>query len=120
MRGRRRAPAGNAVRLLHEHGGDPCLGRRSDRGRQVGRADAAAGSVAEHEERARRCDLVHVEACRTVRCLELRQASRYFSSQSADARIVAISFWRFVKPWPSSSKTMYSTVRPSERSFSTS
>src|SRR5581483_6486337 len=46
--------------------------------------------------------------------------SRYVCSQSADARIVAISFWRFVKPCPSSSKTTYSTVRPSERSFSTS
>ena len=53
-RGRRRAPAGDAVGLLDERDGHPGGLRGRRRGDQVAGGDAAAGAVAEHEQRPRR------------------------------------------------------------------
>src|SRR5205814_3326748 len=51
---------------------------------------------------------------------QTQEAARCRSSQSAASLNAFSSFARFVNPWPSSSKTTYSTGRPSSRSFATS
>ena len=59
---RRRAPARDAIRLLHERDRDLRRTRRRARRREVGRADRAGRAVAEHERRARALDRLQVRA----------------------------------------------------------
>jgi hypothetical protein len=69
--GRRGATAGDAVGLLDECDADPQRERRLGRGDEVGRRDATARAVPEHERAARSRDAVHVRAGRPVRRGEL-------------------------------------------------
>ena len=67
----RRATAGNAVRLLHERNGDADRPRGLGRRDEVGRADTAARPVTEDESASRFFDRVQMNACPTVRRLDL-------------------------------------------------
>ena len=70
-RGRRRAPAGDAVGLLDERDRDVLLQRDLGCDRQVGSGDAASGTVTEHERGPRLGRSMQMHACRAVWSLDL-------------------------------------------------
>ena len=63
---RRRAPAGNPVRLLDERDAEPDGDRHFFRSDEILRGDSSTRAVAEHEDAARRVGVVEVRLRRAV------------------------------------------------------
>ena len=70
-RARRRAPAGDAVRLLDQRDADPFRPGGLRRCHEVGRLHAAGGSVTEHESTAGLVSGEQMNARRTMRSIDL-------------------------------------------------
>src|SRR5689334_10267731 len=94
--GRRRSPAGDAIRLLDERDGDADRPRGLCRRGEVGRTDAAARAVTEHESAARLVDWMQMDARRTMRSLDL---ASHGAESTLEPRANALPGHRDVSPW---------------------